>query len=183
MEDCVEEFVLGGNDGDDIITVLIFFVLGDSLALSDIEVTSDFGEENCKSDHNNTPGVVDNIPDVGDGFLDPDKFGAELNGDTFKNSFEVLVVTVDCPVGFRARFLLLLFLLIFLDDSLRVINVVRSGREKLPEIVEGLLKLVLFQVVLDHFSLQVSHAQPEPTIYQSHTYFSLKLHSIISQRY
>ena len=101
MKDSVYELVLGGDDGDDIISVLVLLILSDTLTLFNVEETSDFGEEYSEGDNNNTPSVVDDIPDVGDGFLNPDKLRTELNGDSFENSLEVLVVAVDCPVSFR----------------------------------------------------------------------------------
>lgn len=74
-----DEFVLGGDDGDDIVAVLVLFVFCDILAFFDVEVTSYFGEEDSESNYNNTPGVVDDVPDAGTCLLHPDELRAQID--------------------------------------------------------------------------------------------------------
>jgi hypothetical protein len=57
-----DEFVLGGYDGDDVVSVLVFLGVGDILSLLDVEVASDLGEKDAECHDKNTPGFIDDIP-------------------------------------------------------------------------------------------------------------------------
>ena len=98
IEDGGDEFVLSRNDGDNIVSVLVLFVDSDLFPLLDIEEASDLGEEDTEGDDNNTPGIVDDVPDVGAGFLDSNKLRTEVESDALVNSFRGEEIPVECPV-------------------------------------------------------------------------------------
>lgn len=84
VEDLIDEFILCGDDGYDIISVFVLFALDDFFSLFDIEISCDFREKYTEREYNDTPCGVDDIPDGGYLFGDFD----ELSGDLIRDSLK-----------------------------------------------------------------------------------------------
>jgi hypothetical protein len=70
IKDSFDQFILGGDNSNDIITVLVLIIFSYFFAFFYVEVPGDFREEDSKGDNYDTPGVVDEIPNAWSVFLD-----------------------------------------------------------------------------------------------------------------
>ena len=178
MENGWDEFVLGGDNGDDIVSVLVLFVSGDVLALFYIEVASDFGEEDSEWENNNTPCVVDDVPDAGDVFLDSDEFRTEINWYAFKNSLVGQCVLVECPEELKS----FLVLWIVHDKALGAIQVVGTTGENVLDVDKVLNELAIDKIVLFELDFNIGDRESKSLVYNPEAKFSLLIQAIILQR-
>ncbi len=87
IKDGSDQFVLGGDNSKDIVTVLVLIIFGDVFAFFDVEVPGDFVEKDSEGDDYDTPSVVDDIPNAWSVFLDSYELRTQGNLDSFEHSF------------------------------------------------------------------------------------------------
>lgn len=87
VKDSGDELVLCVDDCNDIISVLIFFSLSDLFPLPDVQIAGNLRQEDTEGQHNDSPCVVDDIPDAWHLSLDPSEFACQFE----THSFEVRV--------------------------------------------------------------------------------------------
>ncbi len=84
VKDLIDEFILCGDDGYDIISIFVLFALDDFIPLLDIEISCDFREKHTEREDDDTPCGIDDIPDGGNLFFDFDEFCSDLIGDALE---------------------------------------------------------------------------------------------------
>lgn len=154
--------------------------MSDLLSLFDVEVTSDLRQENTKGHYDNSPCVANHVPYVGCSFFYSDKLWTEIKRYAFEHGFRGEKVLVHGPVGLGI-ILAMLGLLIFLDDDLRAIDIVHTGREQVSNVDKALLQVVVYDIILDQFDLNVGNDKPEATRHNSHPEFNLIIDAVIWQ--
>ncbi len=85
IKDLIDEFILCGDDSNNIISVLILFSFNDFFPLLNIEIASDFGQEDTKRENDNSPGGVNDVPDSWGLLGNFDDLVCDLIGDSLED--------------------------------------------------------------------------------------------------
>lgn len=94
----MNQFILGGYDGDNIVSVLVFLVLGDILSFPHIKIPGDFAQEDSKGDNNNTPCVIDDIPYARNVFFDSYELRTQLDCQALEHCLHCVCVLIQGPI-------------------------------------------------------------------------------------
>lgn len=87
IKDLINEFILCGDDNNNIISVLVLLSFDYFFPLLHIDISSDFGEKDTKRENNDTPCSIDDIPNSWGLFMYFNDFTCDLISNSLEDGF------------------------------------------------------------------------------------------------
>lgn len=102
IKDSLDQLVLSWNNSHNIVSVFIFLISGDVFSFLDVQVSGDFGQEDCEGHHKDTPSVVDDVPNTGSVFLDSNKLWTQRDRNSLEHGLGGQHKLIQRPIELHA---------------------------------------------------------------------------------
>jgi hypothetical protein len=120
IKNCLDQLVLRRDNRHDIIAIFILLITGDIFSFFHVQVSGDFRQKDGECYHNDTPGVVDDVPNTRSVLLHPDKLWTQSNGYALKDSLRSQHKLIQRPIELHP----LLTIGIIQNDTLGPVHII-----------------------------------------------------------